>query len=404
MTTKTTIPKGWKEIKLGQLFDFRNGVNADKASYGEGVRFINVMEVIKHNILMKDAIPGKVMLDEKRVEKNLVIYGDVLFNRTSETPEEIGLTSVYLDTEKVVFGGFVIRARSKNKQIEDGFKKYCFSSPILRKEIMRNGQGVVRMNIGQEDLSKISIILPPLSEQEKIVKVLEAWDDYLEKLTRTIKTKKKIKKGLMQKLLSGKSRLPEFDTQWIKSNAGEIFKNISRKNFPDEELLSATQKNGILPRTMLKGRVTMPAGSRAAYKLVEPGNFVISLRSFQGGLEYSHYRGIVSPAYTILTEKKKINNDFYRHYFKSHDFIGHLDIAVIGIRDGKQISFSDFCVVKIPDISLPEQTAIARILTTADQEIEAIEKKKTIIEKQKKFLLNNLITGKIRLPEFINAT
>jgi len=126
------------------------------------------------------------------------------------------------------------------------------------------------------------------------------------------------KKWLMQNLLTGKKRLKGFGGEWRKLGAGEIFKSISVKGFEDEELLSATQDRGIIPRTMLDGRVTMPDGTTAGYKLVEPGDFVISLRSFQGGLEYSYYRGIVSPAYIVLKPRKKINDEFYKQYYKPY--------------------------------------------------------------------------------------
>lgn len=137
-----------------------------------------------------------------------------------------------------------------------------------------------------------------------------------------------------------------------------------------------------------------PAGSTAGYKLVEKGNFVISLRSFQGGLEYSDYRGIVSPAYTVLSSKKEIHSGFYRHFFKSYIFIEkYLSVAVIGIRDGKQISSTDFDTVKIPYPDMEEQIKIASQLDTARQEIDLL---KELLEKyrcQKRGLMQKLLTG-----------
>ena len=99
----------------------------------------------------------------------------------------------------------------------------------------------------------------------------------------------------------------------------------------------------------------------------------------------------------MLQEIKEINNNFYKYYFKSYDFIGHLSIAVIGIRDGKQISYSDFCTVKIPDISVKEQTAIAKVLQTADKEIKLLTQKRDHLKEQKKGLMQVLLTGRKRL-------
>ena len=184
---------------------------------------------------------------------------------------------------------------------------------------------------------------------------------------------------------------------WTKLSAGDVFRNITVKGFENEELLSATQDKGIIPRSKLPARVTMPSGKTTSFKLVEIGDFVISLRSFQGGLEYSYYRGIVSPAYTVLKPIKKINDEFYKFYFKSYDFIGHLATAVIGIRDGKQISYEDFCFVKIPNPSFEEQTAIAQVLQTADKEIQILKTKLEQLKGQKKGMMQVLLTGKKRL-------
>ena len=204
----------------------------------------------------------------------------------------------------------------------------------------------------------------------------------------------------MQQLLTGKKRLKGFEgKKWKKESAGEVFKSISIKGFEQEELLSATQDRGIIPRTMLQGRVTMPEGTTAGYKLVEAGDFVISLRSFQGGLEYSYYRGIVSPAYIVLKPKKKIDDEFYKQYYKSSEFIGRLAIAVIGIRDGKQISYDDFCTVKIPYPSYEEQTAISQILQTADKELQLLKAKSEALRAQKKGMMQQLLTGKKRLTK-----
>ena len=150
---------------------------------------------------------------------------------------------------------------------------------------------------------------------------------------------------------------------------------------------------------MLEARVTMPSGATNSFKLIEKGNFVISLRSFQGGLEYSNYRGLVSPAYTVLEPKKVIHDNFYRFYFKSYEFIGRLSVAVIGIRDGKQISFNDFCTVKIPNPAIREQIAIAEVLKTLENELRLLQQKQEKLNEQKKGLMQVLLTGKVRVDK-----
>jgi len=143
-----------------------------------------------------------------------------------------------------------------------------------------------------------------------------------------------------------------------------------------------------------------PEGSTAGYKLIKKGDFVISLRTFQGGIEYSQYRGIISPAYTVLRPKLGIHSDFYRHFFKSYIFIEkYLNIAVIGIRDGKQISIPDFMTVEIPYPPLEQQREIAEVLNAAKSEIELLKKQVNAVKKQKQGLMQKLLTGQWRVKK-----
>ena len=137
----------------------------------------------------------------------------------------------------------------------------------------------------------------------------------------------------------------------------------------------------------------MPSGDTNGFKLVEPGDFVISLRSFQGGLEHSAHRGVVSPAYTVLQARGPIEQRFFRHYFRSKDFIKRLSVAVVGIRDGKQISFQDFCSIKLPRPRMEEQREIAGVLDLAEREIELLHLKAQALRIQKRGLTRQLLTG-----------
>lgn len=166
------------------------------------------------------------------------------------------------------------------------------------------------------------------------------------------------------------------------------------------------QDVGVIPRSSLDRKVVMPEGSTDGYKLVEPGNFVISLRSFEGGLEYSRYAGLVSPAYTVLRSRKPIIDDFYRHYFKSQDFIGRLAVAVIGIRDGKQISYGDFSLLRLPSPPLDEQKFIGDALNKAEAIVDLHTSELAGLRKGKAALMQQLLTGKrrVHLPEAAEAT
>lgn len=392
----TEIPEGWNIFRLGDLGKFSKGKGILKEQViPEGLPCIRYGEIYTtHDFIIKDFksfISEDVAIESKEIKK-----GDILFAGSGETVEEIGKAVAYVGTYKAYAGGDVI-ILSTNKNINPECLSYALETDFVKRQKRVLGQGNSVVHIYSSDLSKIKIPLPPLPEQKAIAACLSTWDKAIHTTEKLIAQKELCKKWLMQQLLTGKKRLRGFKGEWKKLGAGEVFKSVTKKGFADEELLSATQDRGMIPRTMLEGRVTMPTTGTEGFKLVEVGDFVISLRSFQGGLEYSYYRGLVSPAYTVLKPKKPINEEFYKQYFKSYDFIGHLAIAVIGIRDGKQISYDDFCTVKIPYPSIEEQTAIAQVLQAADKEISLLKAKAEKLREQKKGLMQVLLTGKKRL-------
>src|SRR5690606_12067476 len=125
-------------------------------------------------------------------------------------------------------------------------------------------------------------------------------------------------------------------------------------------------------------------------KVVEIGDFIISLRSFQGGIEYSNYLGLCSPAYIILRKKIDVENNFYRHYFKSIPFIVDLNRNLEGIRDGKMVSYKQFSEILIPNPSPQEQQKIASCLASLDELIAAHSDKLEALKDHKKGLMQNL--------------
>ncbi len=390
------IPSDWEVRKLDSLGEFKNGINKDKEEFGHGYPLVSLMDVFDIPKIYNSNFSLVNTTDNERINFDLK-KGDVLFVRSSVKPSGVGLTTLVCeDIPDATFSGFLIRFRNR-VTLDFEFKAHCFLENNFRQRLLNKSTISANTNINQVALKSLPIILPPLPEQIRIAEVLGTWDKAITNLQATITQKELRNKWLMQQLLTGKKRLKGVSGEWKKVKAEEIFKNVSIKGNENEELLSATQNRGIIPRSMLEGRVTMPSGELNSFKLVDKGNFVISLRSFQGGLEYSYFRGLVSPAYTVLKPKKSIYDEFYKYYFKSYDFIGHLAIAVIGIRDGKQISYDDFCSVKIPYPTIEEQTAIANVLQTASNEVQLLQKQLDKLREQKKGLMQVLLTGKIRL-------
>ena len=252
--------------------------------------------------------------------------------------------------------------------------------------------------ISKGQFSKIQLVLPPAEEQLKIASILTRQDRIIDLKEKLLEEKKRQKKYLMQQLMTGKKRLPGFDGEWMYVRANQIFRNVTDKQHDGTlEVLSATQDRGIIPRSQVDIDIKYAEESLTGYKKVEKGNFVISLRSFQGGIEYSEYSGIVSPAYTVLSSISPIEDNYYKQFFKSTDYISRLNIAVYGIRDGKQISYNDFGRIKIPYPPLDEQKAIATILSTADKEIDILKQAIEQEKQKKKALMQLLLTGIVRV-------
>lgn len=246
--------------------------------------------------------------------------------------------------------------------------------------------------------SEYTIPYATLNERRRIAAILTTQDRVIELKDKLLVEKQRQKKYLMQQLLTGKKRLPGFSGEWPFPRASELFGSVSdRKHSGDLMVLSSTQDRGIVPRDDVDIDIKHDVASILSYKKVCKGNFVISLRSFQGGIEYSAYTGLVSPAYTVLTSKAKISDEYYKQFFKSTDYINRLNVAVYGIRDGKQIIYEDFGRLRIPYPPIKEQTAIAEVLSAADREIDLIRQDVEQEKQKKKALMQLLLTGIVRV-------
>lgn len=207
-----------------------------------------------------------------------------------------------------------------------------------------------------------------------------------------------------------KFRFPEFQRDGIDFVHGnKLFKSITNKNHnSDLPILAITQDQGAVPRDQIEYNVTVTDKSLSNYKVVEVGDFIISLRSFQGGIEYSRFKGICSPAYIILRKREEnISELYYKYFFKTWRYIQSLNRNLEGIRDGKMISYSQFSSVKVPyPRSFKEQQKIADCLSSIDEQIDAENRKLKALEKYKKGLMQKLFPaeGKTlpewRFPEF----
>lgn len=187
-----------------------------------------------------------------------------------------------------------------------------------------------------------------------------------------------------------KLRFPSFDEPWKVFKAEELFKNIVDKNHPSETVLTILQGKGTLPREQAGRNIHYDDASLSNYKKVEKGDYIIHLRSFEGGLEMANEDGIVSPAYTILRCKKPHSSLFYEAYFHTDEFINHiLSKSVEGIRDGRQISYEAFKWLGLPYCNVSEQEKIAQLFYTLNRRIEKQQQMVDALKKYKRGLLLN---------------
>ena len=192
----------WALTPIKKLLKFQNGINADSNKYGKGVKYISVSDILNNQYITYDCIKGLIDIDEKTFNKFIVEYGDILFQRSSETFEDIGRANVYLDKEHpATFGGFVIRGK-KISDYDPLFFRYLLCTYNARKQTIRMGAGAQHYNIGQEGLERISLYFPSIIEQEKISLFLNLLDDKIEVQNKIISKYETLIKGLCNLLFS----------------------------------------------------------------------------------------------------------------------------------------------------------------------------------------------------------
>ena len=197
-----------------------------------------------------------------------------------------------------------------------------------------------------------------------------------------------------------KLRFKDFSNNWDEIKTGEIFDNIVDNGYTDKTVLTIVQGIGTVPRAESGRNMIYNENAVSGYKRVKKNDFIIHLRSFEGGLEKANGDGVVSPAYTILRPKNKIATSFLYDYFHTNKFINSvLAKAVEGIRDGRQISYNMFKWLKIPFTSYEEQKKISDFLTTFDKRITAQKNIVADLEETKKGLLQKIFSQEIRFKD-----
>lgn len=290
------------------------------------------------------------------------------------------------------------------------YYSYLLRSSAYHWEFRIRSKGIWKSRYQLHDSSfmNIPIILPPPDEQKKIVafldektakidKYIEAKHRYFELILEKL-VSKIFRKSLSKKIASWSSLFPD---KWERKQVKRLFEEVSLKGFPEEELAAVTQDRGVVLKRDCSQNYVSPDGNYEKQKLIRPNDFVISLRSFEGGIEYSSVRGLVSSAYNIFCLREKYNNkemiEFYRIMFKSKPFISLLNTFTNTIRDGKDISFKDISRVELP---IPDKKFLndfykrVKIYRITVSNFEKIRK---LLIEYKTRLISDAVTGKIKV-------
>ena len=222
------------------------------------------------------------------------------------------------------------------------------SSPLFSVFCIQQKKGGTRTRLYFKTLCSYQMFLPALHEQQVIASFIRLLDKRIERQVELVETLKKYKRGAVDGLLAKKNRFCSRG-EWAELKISDLFSPVSDKGHSDLTVLTIIQGVGTLPRDCVDRRIMYDKASTNTYKRVEKNDFILHLRSFEGGLELANSVGIVSPAYTILRANKVISPSFYYAYFRSYWFISNkLRMAVEGIRDGKSINMNTFWNIAVP--------------------------------------------------------
>ncbi|TYS67692.1 restriction endonuclease subunit S [Sutcliffiella horikoshii] len=379
-----TFKKEWNETTLGDLLSFNNGINADKNSYGHGRKFINVLDILNNNFIKYSEIIGLVSVSSKMEESNKVEYGDLLFLRSSETRDDVGKSSVYLDeNEFALFGGFVIRGK-KQADYHPYFLKLNLESPNVRNQIGTKAGGSTRFNVSQSILSSVELKMPSKDEQSKIAEFFSTLDLKIQKQQVKISLLNKQKKGYIQQIFN------QNQNGWSLFELGDLFEERSERGYEEYQLLAVTLGKGVTDRTGMKKDTS--SEDKSSYKRVLPDDIAYnSMRMWQGASGHSIFKGIVSPAYTVLKPREQVYSLFFAYLFKTDFMLYQFKKYSQGLTsDTWNLKYPLLKDIKVKVPSYEEQKKIASLFSKLDSKIQLETKKLGILQEQKKAFMQQM--------------
>lgn len=386
----------WESKKLGDIGEFKNGINKSSSDFGYGIPFVNLMDVFGKSILRKEEF-GLVNATNNEKKQYNLIDGDVLFIRSSVKRSGVGETIVVSETlQETVYSGFLIRFRDINV-ISKEFKKYCFWTTQFRNQLISMSTTSANTNINQESLKILTISIPSLPEQQRIATFLTSVDEKLQALKKKKELLEQYKKGAMQKLFSQELRFKQDDgsafPDWESRKLGELGEIITGKTpKTSHKELWGGNIDFITPTDINDSKKYQTNVARTVKKTeklkVLPVNSIV-------------YTCIASIGKIALTSKPAVTNQQINSVIVKEDFDSNcLYYALLNMTPKIKstqanttlpiINKTEFSKFRISLPSLPEQEKIADFLSSIDESIENVGKQIEESQEWKKGLLQKM--------------
>lgn len=374
-----------KNICLSELLYFQNGINADSDKYGKGIKYISVGDIINNDYITYDCIKGKVDISQKELNNYLVENGDILFQRSSETFEDIGNANVYLDEQPCTFGGFVIRGK-KIGEYDPKYLNYLLKSPNARKQVIRLGAGAQHYNISQESLNKIILSFPSAKEQEKISRFLTKIEEQIQLQNKIIEDHTLLKNSIIHKLFT-------MDNPKVKLRTLLTEINNKNKDKQIDTVLSVSNKLGFVKQSEQFEDREVASDDTSNYKIVNNGDYAynparINVGSIARLINYD--KGIISPMYSCFRiNEEKVTGTYFDMFLSSSSFKMQLNKKLEGsVR--QCLTFEGMLSMDIELPSIEIQKSISNKIDMLNNKIKIETDYCNLLLKQKQFLLSNM--------------
>ncbi|AEA01148.1 restriction endonuclease subunit S [Aerococcus urinae] len=376
----------WIQDKLGNISSFNPNAELPSQFFYVDLESVCGTQLVDYKFMSKEEAPSRA--------KRLAKKGDI-FYQTVRPYQRNNLLFNEDDNEFVFSTGY---AQIRTNIINNKFLFYLLQTDKFVLKVLSMCTGTSYPAITSAEMSKVIIHYPKKQlEQIKIGELLNRLDFIITLEQQKIEKLELLKQYLLQNMFADESGYPNlrfrgYTGPWFKNKGKNIFKKITEKKQAHLPVLSATQDKGMVLRDEFNERLQYDRKNLSNYKVVRPGQFVVHLRSFQGGFAHSNYLGITSPAYTIFDfiNTNEHNDIYWKFYFANDHFILLLEKVTYGIRDGRTINFSDFCTLNINFPSLSEQNKIAKLLFSLDSLINLRTTKLENLTSLKQKLLSSL--------------